>query len=214
MKATFETLKTVAQNLIKGLPRSSLVPLDQQGTLGGTLHQPITTDMSLKSIRGTKAHVTIYTKGPVTDATAAGNAAMVATVRDPADPVIIHTSKLRRAEVSSSYLSTGHWPNAPLGVLLNAIQSGTRDTWHIRQRLNNRECPTILSWVPSDKYYRAANEFKTAAAVETTVTPSKYISFTTARALIHRPIADSPPNRPQNGHGVRTCHLKADCIAT
>ncbi len=37
------------------------------------------------------------------DGSATGAAAMVATVGDPADPVIIHTSKTRGAELTSSY---------------------------------------------------------------------------------------------------------------
>ncbi len=40
-----------------------------------------------------KAHVTIYTDGTATGGKTVGGAAMVATVGDPADLVIIHTSK-------------------------------------------------------------------------------------------------------------------------
>ncbi len=48
-----------------------------------------------------KAHVTIYTDGSATGGTTTGSAAMVAIVGDPADPVIIHTSKARGAELTS-----------------------------------------------------------------------------------------------------------------
>ncbi len=39
---------------------------------------------------------------PTTGETTAGGAAMAATVGDSADPVIIHTSKVRGAELTSS----------------------------------------------------------------------------------------------------------------
>ncbi len=50
-----------------------------------------------------KAHVEIYTDGSATGGTTAGGAAMVATVGDSADPVVIHTSKAVGAELTSSY---------------------------------------------------------------------------------------------------------------
>ncbi len=43
-------------------------------------------------IRETKAHITIFTDGSVTGGTNTGSAAVVATVGNPADPVINHTS--------------------------------------------------------------------------------------------------------------------------
>ncbi len=55
---------------------------------------------------------------------------MVATVGDPADPVIIHTSKIRGAELTSSYEkenaapvlgSTGQRPTAPLSAYQYAL---------------------------------------------------------------------------------------------
>ncbi len=49
------------------------------------------------------ATVTIYTDGSATGGTTASGAAMVATTGDPADPVIIHTSIVRGAELTSSY---------------------------------------------------------------------------------------------------------------
>ncbi len=49
------------------------------------------------------AHVTINTDGSTIGGTTAGFAAMVATVGDPADPVIIHASKARGAKLTSFY---------------------------------------------------------------------------------------------------------------
>ncbi len=57
----------------------------------------------MQLLRETNAHVTIYTDGSATGGTTAGGAAMVATVGYPAEPVIIHTSKARGAELTSSY---------------------------------------------------------------------------------------------------------------
>ncbi len=63
----------------------------------------MTANLSLQLIRETKAHVTIYTDGSATRGTIVGGTAMVATVGDTADPVSIHTSKARGAELTSSY---------------------------------------------------------------------------------------------------------------
>ncbi len=72
------------------------------GPEGVATQQAITESISLQLIRDTKTHVTIYTDRSATGGTTAGGAAMVATVGDPANPVIIHTSKARGAEVTSS----------------------------------------------------------------------------------------------------------------
>ncbi len=53
----------------------------------------ILTNISLQLIRESNAHVTIYTDVLATGGTNTGGAAMVATVEDPTDPAIIHTSK-------------------------------------------------------------------------------------------------------------------------
>ncbi len=76
---------------------------------------------------------------------------MVATTGDPADPVIIHTSKARGAELTSSceeekaaLLLALDWARANCPTecisicsdsqsLLKAIQSGANDTQSIRQ---------------------------------------------------------------------------------
>ncbi len=70
---------------------------------GVVLQQAFTANINLQLIRETKVYVTIYTDGPATRGTTAGGSAMVATVRDPADPVIIRTSKARGAELTSFY---------------------------------------------------------------------------------------------------------------
>ncbi len=49
-----------------------------------------------------KAYVAIYTDGSAAGGTTAGGTAMVATTGDLADPVIIHRSKARGAELTSS----------------------------------------------------------------------------------------------------------------
>ncbi len=99
--------RSATQNLIMELPRTknsreSLpdqidCPLASMGAWevypeGVVPQHAITANVSLQLIRETKAHVTIYTDGPATGGTTAGGTAMVATVGDPADPVIIHTS--------------------------------------------------------------------------------------------------------------------------
>ncbi len=90
---------------------------------------------------------------------------MVATVVDLANPLIIHMSKARGAELTSSYeeekaalLLALDWarancPTERISIcsdsqsLLKAIQSCAQDTQSIRQRLDNREGPTTLIWV-------------------------------------------------------------------
>ncbi len=57
----------------------------------------------MQLIRETKAHVTINTVGSATGGATARGAALVATVEDPTDPVVIHTSKARGAELTSAY---------------------------------------------------------------------------------------------------------------
>ncbi len=118
--------------------------------------------MSLQSIRETKAHVTVYTDGSAAGGTTARDAAMVATVGGPADPVIIHTSKICGAEPTSSYeeekaalLLALDWTGANCSTerisicsgrqaLLKAIHSGVNYIQPIRQRLDNRKGCTIL----------------------------------------------------------------------
>ncbi len=70
---------------------------------GAANHQTIAANIGLQLIRETKADVTICADGSATDGTTTMGATMVATVGDPADPVIIHTSKLRGAGLNSSY---------------------------------------------------------------------------------------------------------------
>ncbi len=140
---------------------------------------------------------------------------MVATTGDPADPVITHTSKARGAELTSSYeeekaalLLALDWakancPTERISIcfdsqsLLKAIQSGAHDTQSIRQRLDNREGPTTLIWVPGHKGIpgnEAADELAKAAATATD-TPPRPISFATTKALIRSTVTDPSPNR-------------------
>ncbi len=109
---------SAAESLIKEVPRTlaSREPLPDQldcpwaskGSWevypeGAAPQQANTANLSLQLIRETRAHVTIYTDGSATGGTTAGGADMVTTTGDPADPVIIHTSKARGAELTSSY---------------------------------------------------------------------------------------------------------------
>ncbi len=142
---------------------------------------------------------------------------MVAAVGDPADPVIIHTSKARGAELTSSYeeekaslLLALDWarancPTERISIysdsqsLLKSIQSGAHDTQSIRQRLDNRQGPITLIWVPGHKgipVNEAADKLAKAAATATD-TPPRPISFATAKALIRCTVTEPPPNRPQ-----------------
>ncbi len=63
----------------------------------------IEANISLPLIRETKAHVAIYTDRSATGGTTKEGSAMEATVGDPADPVIICTSKVRGADLAPSY---------------------------------------------------------------------------------------------------------------
>ncbi len=123
----------------------------------------------MQLIRVTKAHVTINTGGSATGEATAGGAALAATVEDSTDPVIIHTSKARGAELTSAYeeentaqlLDLGwamaNCPTERISIcsnsqsLLKAIQRGAHDSQCIRQRLDNREGPNTLIWVPGCK---------------------------------------------------------------
>ncbi len=147
---------------------------------------------------------------------------MVATVGDPADPVIIHTSNARGAELTSceeekaALLLALDWARANCPTehislcsdsqyLFKAIQSGAHDTQCIRQRLGNREGPTTPMWVLGHKGIpgnEAADELAKAAATATD-TPPRPISFATAKALTRRTVTDPP-----NSYGVRTILLE------
>ncbi len=201
---------------------------------GAAPQQAITVNLSLQLIGVTKVYVTIYTDGSATGGTTAGGAAMVATVGGPADPVIIHTSKAREAELTSSYeeekaalLLALDWarancPTERISIcsgsqaLLKAIQSGAHDTQSIRQRLDNREGSTTLIWVPGHKGIpgNEAADKLAKAAVTATDTPPRPISFATAKALIRRTVPDAPSNRPQTAMVYEHFSWKADCITT
>ncbi len=129
---------------------------------------------------------------------------MAATVGDPADPVVIHTSKARGSELTPSYEdekavlllafdpARANCPTERISTcsdsqsLLKAIQSDAYDTQSIRQRLDTTEGPTTLIWVPGHEVVlgnEAADELAKADATATD-TPPRPISFATAKALI------------------------------
>ncbi len=140
---------------------------------------------------GNEGHVTIHTDGSATGGTTVGGAAKVAAVGDPAEPVIIYTSKARGAELTSSseeekdaLLLAFHWAMAKCLTerisicsdsqsLLKAIHSGAHDTQFIRQRLDNMGSPATLIWFPGHKGIpcnETADELAKAVAT-TTATP-------------------------------------------
>ncbi len=156
---------------------------------------------------------------------------MVATTGDPADPVITHTSKARGAELTSSYeeeiaalilaldWARANCPTERISIcsdsqsILKATQSGAHDTQSIRQRLDNREGPTTLIWVPGHKGIpgnEAADELAKAVATATD-TPPRPISFAIAKAIIRCTATD---NRPRTSMVYENISWKADCIAT
>ncbi len=135
---------------------------------------------------------------------------MVATVGNPADPVIIQTSKAREAELISSYeeekaalLLALKWSRAncrtertapALQTLLKAVQNGAQS---ICPRLDNREGLTTLIWFPGHKGIagnEAADELSKAAATATD-TPPRPVSFVATKALNRRTVTDPPPKK-------------------
>ncbi len=95
-----------------------------------------------------------------------------------------------------------------------AIQSDAHDTQSIHQRLDNRECPTTLTWVPGDKDIpgnEAAEELVKQLPPPLTLHPD----------LSHLPprkpsfnLADPPPNRTPTTMVYENFSWKADWIAT
>ncbi len=84
------------------------------------------------------------------------------------------------------------WKNA-----LSAYQYA-HDTQSIHQRLDNREGPATLIWVPIHNGIpckEAADELANAAATAND-TPPRHISIAIAKVLIRRTVTDPSPNRP------------------
>ncbi len=72
------------------------------GILGRrSTHKAITENIILQSNREAKGHVTIYIGRSATAGTTAGDSPMVATAGCPSDPVVIHTSKVCGAKLTS-----------------------------------------------------------------------------------------------------------------
>ncbi len=125
---------------------SHFVSLGQYTALGGT---PGSRDPHA-GLHSKQMCVVHPRNGSAIGGTTAGSAGMVATVGDPADPVITHTSRIRGAELTSSYreektvlfLAPG-WASGRIAIcsdsqpLLKAIRNGAHDAQSIRQRLDN-----------------------------------------------------------------------------
>ncbi len=136
----------------------------------------------MQSIRETKAYVTIYIGGSVTGGTA--------IVGDAADLSILHKSKIRGAEVTSTYgkekaafflsldWTRANCPTESKSIyfdnqsLLKTIQSDARDSQSIRHRLNNRRVQNIPTWTPEHKYIPDHEAAKEAATTADTPLPS------------------------------------------
>ncbi len=143
---------------------------------------------------------------------------MVATIGDAADLVIIHTSKARRAELTSSYeeekatlLLALDYPTERTSIcsdnqlLLKAVQNGIHGTRSIRQRLDSRKGPTTTIWVPGLKGKpgnEAADELAKAAATATTHLICHRESH--QPTYRHRSHVQQAPN----SHGVRALLLE------
>ncbi len=122
---------------------------------------------------------------------------MIAIKGGPAGPVIIHTSKARGTELTSSckeekaaLLLALTWTRAICPT--QRIQNGVHDTQHIRQRLDNRKGPTIFIWVPGHKDI-PDNE----AAAATTNTLKRPILFATAKPSSDEPSPILHPKGPE-----------------
>ncbi len=142
---------------------------------------------------------------------------MVATTGDPAEPVIMHTSQIRGAELTSSYYEEKaallpaldgtrvSCPTDRISIcsdsqsLLKANRSGARDTQFIRQRLDNRKGPPSSSGFRVIRVYISGNgaaDELTKAAAAATDTPPRPISFVTAKALTRCTNRPAGPERP------------------
>ncbi len=120
-----------------------------------TTHNRSLKQIYVCSLSGKRRLTSQYTLTDLQQAEPLG-AAMVTTVGDPADPVIIHTSKIRGAyeEQKAALLLALSWARANCPTecisiysdsqaLLKDIHSGAHS---FRQRLDNRKGPTILIW--------------------------------------------------------------------
>ncbi len=155
-----------------------------------------------------------------TGETTAGGAA---TVAEPADPVIIHTSKVPRTELTyfeeekTALLLALDWAraNCPTGrilifsgnqSLLKAIQSGALDTQSIRERLDNREGPPPSSGFQVTRAYQAKRPLTNwvKAAPNATDTPPRPISLVTAKALTRRTVTEPSVQQAPSSHVVQT----------
>ncbi len=153
---------------------------------------------------------------------------------DPADPTILHQSRLRGAAFTSSFAeeaaamqlalewATTNHPDSSLTICtdsqshLKAIERRSPVTHHLRSLLNARPGPTSLLWIPGHKAIPGNELADTAAkaAALTTSDPPRPISYASAKSLIGRTLTDPPSTNSKTAGVYGEFSWSKDCMAT